>query len=91
MKDLLTLAIGIAIGFAIAVLLPDPEPIVKTVRVTDTKIVQEEVIIEKDCKITEQVVEEAKQCLQPSLLLDVAKACRDGRLDQSHPDITIIK
>lgn len=86
MKPLFTFIIGISAGLLLGLfMLGDPEPV--TVPQAVERIVREEVKVEAKCPVTSPCPD--RRCISPSYVLDLLKACRAGKLDQSDADITV--
>lgn len=83
MKTIIGFIVGFAVGLIGWILFP-PEPVVKFRTQVIGRIVQEEVLVQKECPPPP-----TQQCLSPAYVLGLLKDCRNGRLDQADTDITL--
>ena len=88
MNTIIGLIVGLVIGLT-ASLMFQPEPVVKLSTQVVERVVQEEVLVEKDCPAPEPNTE--RQCIEPSYVLGLMKDCRAGKLDQTDSDVTVRK
>jgi len=87
MNAVLAFLCGVAVTIMVWLSLPMPEASVVYVPKIVNRVIQEEVLVEKDCPALEIVP--VKQCIEPAYVLGLMKDCRAGKLDQSDPDITV--
>jgi hypothetical protein len=87
MNVLLAFLCGFATAVMIWLALPPADAPVVYVPKVERIVVQEEVMVEKDCPAPEPQAE--RQCIEPSYVLGLMKDCRAGRLDQTDPDVTV--
>ena len=85
MKAILAFLCGFATAVMIWLARPiDEAPVVYVPKIV-SRVVQEEILVEKECPAPQP----ERQCIEPSYVLDLMQDCRAGRLDQTHPDITV--
>lgn len=87
MNVILAFLAGIALAVIVWLAMPMPEAPVVYVPKIVSRVVQEEVLVDKECPAPEAPPE--RQCIEPSYVLDLLKGCRAGRLDRTDPDITV--